>query len=239
MTFCLGIRLQDGLVGLADTRITSGTETTTARKITVYERDGGLAFLMTSGLRSIRDKVLTYFDEAYTRDGERPHLFQLVNLLSEQLRRVALEDRQALAESGFFFDMHCILGGRMPADDSHRLYMVYPQGNWVEVGEGTPYQIIGQTGYGKPVLDRTLHYNDSLQFALKVGFLSFDSTRISASNVDFPLDVIAYRASTHQWKVHRFQRQDLEALSERWQGALREAVLRFPSDWVESTFSDL
>lgn len=240
MTYCLGIRLEEGLVGLADTRITSGTETTTARKITVYERDGGMAFLMTSGLRSIRDKVLTYFqDQFHSHEAPFTHLFQVANLLSEQVRLVGREDRQALAESGLHFDMHCIVGGKMPGDDSHRLFMVYPQGNWVEVGEGTPYQIIGQTGYGKPILDRTLHYGDSLRFGVKVGFLSFDSTRISASNVDFPVDVIVYRAASHTWTLHRFQRNELESLSEQWQAALRESVQRFPGEWVDVAFADL
>jgi putative proteasome-type protease len=65
MTFCLGIRVEEGLLGLADTRITTGTENTMARKIAIYERDGFSMFLMTSGLRSIRDKTLTYFEREH------------------------------------------------------------------------------------------------------------------------------------------------------------------------------
>jgi putative proteasome-type protease len=116
---------------------------------------------------------------------------------------------------------------------------VYPQGNWVEVGEGTPYQIIGVGGYGKPILDRTLHYNDSLRFALKVGFLAFDSTRISASNVDFPIDVMVFRMEPYSLRVHRYERHDLAQLSEMWQASLRETVRRFPEDWVDAAFADL
>ncbi|MDZ7727799.1 MAG: hypothetical protein U5Q44_06165 [Dehalococcoidia bacterium] len=106
----------------------------------------------------------------------------------------------------------------------------------MEVGEGTPYQIIGVGGYGKPILDRTLHFTDSLRFGLKVGFLAFDSTRISASNVDFPLDVIVFRMEPYTLTVHRFQRQDLQALSEQWQERLRESVMGFPEDWLNGAF---
>ncbi len=240
MTFCLGIRVSEGLLGLADTRITTGTENTMARKIAVYRRDGHAMFLMTSGLRSIRDKALTYFEHIHdTREEPFVHLFEAVNALAQQIRRVAEEDRTALTEAGLHFDLHILVGGKLSADATHKLYMIYPQGNWVEVGEGTPYQIIGVGGYGKPILDRTLHYNDPLRFALKVGFLAFDSTRISASNVDFPLDVILFRMEPYSLHVHRYQRQDLEQLSERWQTSLRESVQNFPEDWVDAAFSDL
>ncbi|MDZ7727798.1 MAG: hypothetical protein U5Q44_06160 [Dehalococcoidia bacterium] len=122
MTFCLGIRVQDGLVGLADTRITSGTENTTARKIAVYEREGRSLFLMTSGLRSIRDKVLTYFEQVHeTREEPFSHMFQAVNAIAQQVRAVADEDRQALSEAGLPFDLHLLVGGKMHSDTTHKL----------------------------------------------------------------------------------------------------------------------
>lgn len=239
MTFCLGVRVDEGLLGIADTRITTGTEMTTGRKIAVYERDGQSMFLMTSGLRSVRDKALTYFEHIHnTRDEPFSHMYQAVNALAEQVRAVADQDRAALREAGLDFDLHILAGGKMAGDTTHRLYLLYPQGNWIEVGEGTPYQIIGVGGYGKPILDRTLHYTDSLRFALKVGFLAFDSTRISASNVDFPLDVIVFRMQPYSLRVHRYQRQDLQQLSELWQANLRESVRRFPEDWVDAAFDE-
>lgn len=239
MTFCLGVRVEEGLLGIADTRITTGTEMTTGRKIAVYEREGRSMFLMTSGLRSVRDKALTYFENEHnTRDVPFEYMYQAVNALAEQVRRVADEDRVALREAGLDFDLNILAGGKMGGDTTHRLYLLYPQGNWIEVGEGTPYQIIGVGGYGKPILDRTLNYSDSLRFALKVGFLAFDSTRISASNVDFPLDVIVFRTEPYSLRVHRYQRQDLQQLSELWQASLRESVRRFPEDWVEAALGD-
>jgi len=239
MTFCLGVRVEDGLLGIADTRITTGTEMMTGRKIAVYEREGQSMFLMTSGLRSVRDKTLTYFEHVHDTQAESfTHMYQAVNALAEQVRRVATEDRVALREAGLDFDLHILVGGKMASDTTHRLYLLYPQGNWIEVGEGTPYQIIGVGGYGKPILDRTLHYTDSLRFALKVGFLAFDSTRISASNVDFPLDVVVFKMQPYSLRVHRYQRQDLQQLSDMWQANLRESVRRFPEDWLDAAFAD-
>ena len=111
---------------------------------------------------------------------------------------MADEDQASLEKSGLVFNIHALIGGQLAGDAEHKLYMIYPQGNWVEIGEGTPYHIIGASGYGKPVLDRTLKYEDSLQFALKVGTLAFDSTRISAADVDFPGRHRAVRAQQFQ-----------------------------------------
>ena len=73
MTFCLGMRVKDGLVGIADTRVTSGSECITARKVTIYQGDGWSMFMMTAGLRSVRDKALTYFDEVMEETEQPPH----------------------------------------------------------------------------------------------------------------------------------------------------------------------
>lgn len=240
MTFCLGMCVKDGLIGISDTRVTSGNEVITARKVSTYNMEHGSMFLMTSGLRSVRDKSLTYFDD-YISNLDKPfnRLFKAVNAFSEQIRVVTKEDKPSLVESGFSFDMHCIIGGQMRDDPEHLLYLVYPQGNWVEIGKGTPYQIIGAPGYGKPILDRTFSYNDSLAFALKVGYLSFDSTRISAADVDFPMDVVLYRKDSFKMVSHRFQRDDLGAISDLWDSKLRENIKALPTDMIDQALAKL
>jgi putative proteasome-type protease len=172
---------------------------------------------------------------------EQPYdrLFKIANLFAEQIRRVSAEDRQALAQSGFKFDMFGLIGGRMFRDSSHLLYLVYPQGNWVEVGQGTPYQIIGSPAYGKPVLDRTLKYEDNLRFALKVGCLAFDSTRISAADVDFPIDVVIYSKASNHLTEHRYHKNDLQAISEWWQDRLRNSVSALPAEWIDRVFMNV
>ncbi len=240
MTFCLGMRVCNGLIGIADTRVTSGNEVIQARKVSVYNDAGGSMFLMTSGLRSVRDKALTYFNDLIEEQDEPfDRLFKAVNAFSEQLRRVADEDGEALSKGGLSFNIHSIIGGKMHGDKEHTLYLVYPEGNWVEVGKGTPYQIIGATGYGKPILDRTLTYNDSIKFALKVGCLAFDSTRISAADVNFPIDVVIFRKDTGYIVEHRYDRSELYNISEWWDEALRNLITTLPDEWIDTIWSKL
>ena len=237
MTFCLGMKLEEGLVAIADTRVVSGTEVIRARKISVYQKDQSAMFVMTSGLRSVRDKSITYFeDHIATMEEPFDRLFKAVNAFADQLRRVSNEDRQALFSSGLSFDMYALIGGQMSRDKEPMLYLVYPQGNWVEVGAGTPYQIIGSTAYGKPVLDRTLKYTDKMAFALKVGCLAFDSTRISAADVDFPLDVVLYKRNEFKLAEHRYEKNELAELSNWWANRLRQSVNEVPAGAIDKLF---
>lgn len=237
MTFCLGMKVAEGLVGIADTRLTSGSECITAHKVTVHQTGDDSFFLMTSGLRSVRDKALTYFEETLeTMPEPFTRLYQAVNCFAHQLRRVAEEDREALERSRLSFNLHALLGGQLAHDKEHKLYLLYPEGNWVEIGHGTPYCIIGESGYGKPILDRTLKFTDSMAHALKVGCLAFDSTRISAANVDFPIDVVMYKQANGAILQHRYEKQDLVEISNWWQQRLRDALAELPSDWVAAAF---
>ncbi len=239
MTFCLGMKVESGLVGIADTRVTTGSEVIQARKVSVYDYGGHSFFLMTSGLRSVRDKALTYFQERLDDPNLKcDRLYKAVNLFAEQLRRVAEEDKTFLEASHLSFNLYSIIGGQLEHDADHKLYLLYPQGNWIDVGPGTPYSIIGESGYGKPILDRTLRYGDPMNHALKVGCLAFDSTRISASNVDFPIDVVLFSSQTKRVHQHRYEKQDLAELSGLWQQRLREAVRELPSSWVADAFPE-
>ena len=147
MTFCLGITVEDGLVGIADTRLTSGTELISAHKASTYEIEDGALFIMTSGLRSVRDKALTYFEEQLdSQEKSFDKLYKVANALAIHIRAVAKEDKEALEESGLHFNIHALMGGQCKNDKEHKLFQIYPQGNWVEVGDSTPYHIIGEGG---------------------------------------------------------------------------------------------
>ena len=239
MTFCLGMIVQEGIVAIADSRLTSGNEIISAKKVSVYHQERGSFFLMTSGLRSLRDKALTYFDEAAAGAEPCDRLFKAVNMFADQIRKVSQEDKEALVSGGFNFDIRVLIGGQLENDPEHLLYLIYPEGNWVEIGKGTPYQIIGALGYGKPVLDRTLKYEDSLRFALKVGCLAFDSTRISAADVDYPIDVVLYAKNSYQITEHRYYKQDLAPISDWWQERLRDSVRELPSEWIDRLFMNV
>lgn len=234
MTYCLGIKLKEGIVALSDTRITSGNETSTAEKYRIFQHGDQKIFIMTSGLRSVRDKALTYFSEILQEKLDHfSKLYQAVNAFGEQVKRVAKEDKKELAESGLLFNINTIVGGQLSEDDEHKLYLLYPEGNWIEVGNGYPFTIIGNSGYGMPVLRRTLNYNSSIRFALKTGFLSFDSTRVSANDVGYPLDVIIYRKNSNEIKVKRFEENDLSSISNLWGEKLKQAIREVPEDWIE------
>jgi putative proteasome-type protease len=227
MTFCLGMKCREGLLAIADTRITSGTETSLAKKITVYQGLGSAhsMFILTSGLRSVRDKAITYFQERLADEGAGvDRMYKAANILSEEIRRVRAEDEKWLVEGGLQFDLHCIFGGQLEADDEHRLYLIYPEGNWVEVSAGTPYVIIGDSRYGKPLLDRAWNYDSTLPQALRDGLLAFDATRTSASDVDYPIDVVLYRTDSFQMREQRYTREDLQPVQEFWQAAVMRAA---------------
>lgn len=239
MTFCLGIKLKEGLVAIADTRLTSGSETTTAKKIYVNEHGGHSLFVMTSGLRSVRDKALTYFKEVIeeSKEGTFNKMYKAVNAFGNEVRRVATEDKESLNAAGLDFNLNAIVGGQLEGDSESKLFLLYPQGNWVEIGEATPFVIIGNSGYGKPILNRVIKYDTPMQFALKTGFLSFDSTRKSANDVDYPIDVIIYKNNSFNVKEHRFEKEDLQEVSLSWEKMLSESVNKIPDDWMNPVFS--
>ena len=240
MTFCLGISVEEGLVGIADTRVSSGRESLTAKKVATYQGPGFSFFVMNSGLRSLRDKLLLYFEDAFTKQtAVRERLYKVVDLYAAQVRRLYAEEGKVLQDSDLRFNVHALIGGQMIADSAHRLFMVYPEGNWVEVGPDTPYQIIGNSGYGKPILERSLKGVDPILYAFKLGILAFDATRLCASDVDFPIDVLLYKRNSCEFVEQRFEREDLSQISRWWQERMRQSVDDLPSEWVEAAFSRL
>ncbi|WP_235297378.1 peptidase [Portibacter marinus] len=241
MTYCLGIRVKQGLVALADTRITMGTETTTAKKISLHKTNHGTVFLMTSGLRSIRDKAVIYFEDVLKKDGENyDRMYNVANAFGAQLRKVAQEDKEALAASGLNFNLYTIVGGKLSEDHEPKLFLLYPEGNWIEIGTAAPFTIIGNSGYGKPILNRTLNYQSTLRFALKTGFLSFDSTRVSANDVGFPIDVVILKAETGEIIEKRFEENELKDISRLWGEKLSDIIREIPEEWIDkiNTLSD-
>jgi putative proteasome-type protease len=238
MTYCLGIKVKEGLLAIADTRITSGTDTTVKKKITIEQKDNFSLFIMTSGLRSARDKAIVYFNELL-ETKEFNKMYKAVNAFGEQVRRVAVEDKASLEAAGFKFDLNTIIGGQLKDDDEHKLFLLYPEGNWVELGQGAPYVVIGNSGHGKAILNRILTEDSSLKLALKTGFLSFDSTRVSSNNVDFPIDVALYKRDTFEIIETRYEKKDLEYISVQWAEELKLALEHISEDWMDTTFNRL
>lgn len=238
MTYCIGMLNKEGIVGIADTRITSGTDTTVAKKIYSVQRKKHAFFIMTSGLRSVRDKAITYFGEAIeTEDKQFKHLYQAVNKFGEQIKRVAREDREELEHSGLKFNLHAIVGGQLEKDKEPEIFLLYPQGNWIKVGRGTPYVIIGNSGFGTPILKRSYSFDSSMEYSLKSGFLSFDATRISANDVDYPIDTIILKNDEFELKEKRFEEKDLGHISDFWNSKLKDAIGNLPTGALEQALN--
>src|ERR1700761_8465307 len=238
MTYCLGIKVKEGLLALAVTRITSGTDTTVKKKISIEHKDGFWLFIMTGGLRATRDKAITYFYELM-ETKEFNKLYKAVNAFGEQVKRVAAEDKASLEKAGFNFDLNTIIGGQLKDDEEHKLFLLYPEGNWVELGQGAPYVIIGNSGHGKAILNRTLTEDSDLKLALKAGFLSFDSTRVSSNNVGFPIDVAIYKRDSFHIVEQRYEKKDLESISTQWDEELKHALEHISEQWIDDAFTKL
>ena len=237
MTYCLGIKTKKGLVAIADTRITSGNNRSTKKKIYIEQRNEHSLFIMTSGLRSVRDKAVIYFQELF--DDEvimHNKMYKAVNAFGEQVKRVAKEDGQSLIRSGLKFNLNTIIGGQLKDDDEHKLFLIYSQGNWVELNDDSPYVIIGNSGHGKTLLNRVLTSDSTIESALKAGFLSFDSTRVSSNDVGFPIDVVLYGKDSFRMQEKRFTMNDMKSVSETWDTDLKNVLDKLPTDWISESF---
>ncbi|RYZ97601.1 MAG: peptidase, partial [Sphingobacteriaceae bacterium] len=163
-------------------------------------------------------------------------LYKAVNAFGEQVKRVADEDLASLEKAGFKFDLHSIIGGQLKDDTEHKLFLLYPEGNWVELDQGAPYVVIGNSGHGKAILNRILNEDTSMRTALKTGFLSFDSTRVSSNNVDFPIDVVLYKKDSYQIVDTRYEKKDMEHVSSQWAEELKNALENIKEDWMDAAF---
>src|SRR2546430_13473037 len=130
MTFCLGINVEQGLVGIADTRLVAGNECLVGKKTASYRGPGFAFFVMHSGLRSLRDKILLFFEEAFARETlTRDRLFKVVNLYAQQVRRAADEDGAALARAELKFNAYTLIGGARSGESAHPPSLAYSRGD--------------------------------------------------------------------------------------------------------------
>jgi len=227
MTFCIAIKSKTGVVALSDTRISSGLGVSTSKKLKTYQEDGNSFFIMSSGLRSIRDKVIHLFEDDLP-DHPSDKLYKVANVLGSMVRKVRSEDLEPLQQSKFFFDAHFIIGGQCSKDKRSSIFLVFPEGNWVEASDESPYTVIGNTGFGKSILRRLLNEEISFDLAIKVAFLSFDATFKNASDVDFPLDFALYKNGTYDIQEFRRSEEDLKATSKLWNKKLIDAANDLP-----------
>ncbi|MEJ7930903.1 proteasome-type protease [Ramlibacter sp. AN1015] len=206
MTYCVGIKLNAGLVFLSDSRTNAGVDhISTFRKMIVYEQAGDrFMVLLTAGNLSIAQSVreVLQSEELNDPDGGAPitiwnarSMFDAARVLGQAVRHVYHRDAQALQHAGVEFNVSMIFGGQVRGE-AMRLFSVYSAGNFIEATSETPYFQIGESKYGKPVLDRLLSPETPLQEATKCALVSMDSTMKSNLSVGPPLDLVVYEADT-------------------------------------------
>ncbi|MCB2000388.1 MAG: proteasome-type protease [Burkholderiaceae bacterium] len=217
MTYCVAIKLNAGLVFLSDSRTNAGLDQiSTFRKIIVYERsDDRFIVLLTAGNLSISQSVREILQiERLKEDGDAEPLtiwnatsmFDVARVLGAAIRRVHQRDGESLKQSGVEFNVSMLIGGQIRGE-SMRLFQVYSAGNFIEATPETPYFQIGESKYGKPVLDRVITPQTPLNEAAKCALVSMDSTLKSNLSVGLPLDMVVY-------EVDRFQTDKIVCIDE-------------------------
>jgi putative proteasome-type protease len=202
MTYCVGIRLDAGLVFLSDSRTNAGLDQfSTFRKMIVYERPGErFMSMLSAGNLSISQSVREVLQVEKIDNGDEPpitiwnarSMFDAARVLGSAMRRVYSQDGPSLKAAGIDFNAAMILGGQIRGE-AMRMFLVYSAGNFIESTRETPYFQIGESKYGKPILDRVITPKTSLDEAAKCALVSMDSSLKSNLSVGLPLDLLVYR----------------------------------------------
>jgi putative proteasome-type protease len=208
MTYCVAIKLKAGLVFLSDSRTNAGLDQiSTFRKMIVYEKPGErFMVLLSAGNLSVSQSVreILQVEQVADAEGGEPitiwnarSMFDATRVLGAAIRRVYERDAASLKQAGVEFNVSLIFGGQI-AGEGMRLFQVYSAGNFIEATPETPYFQVGESKYGKPVLDRVITPDTPLDEAAKCALVSMDSTLKSNLSVGLPLDMVVYEADRFQ-----------------------------------------
>jgi putative proteasome-type protease len=229
------MRLDRGLVFAADTRTSAGNDNVaTFRKLYYWRRPGQRVIVLCSaGNLAVTQSVVSLLNEQLVEElspGAEslftvPSLYRAAHLVGEALRQVRKRDGAALEENGSSFNANFLLGGQI-GREAPRLFHIYPEGNFIEATDDTPYFQIGEHKYGKPIIDRVVQPSMRLGEAAKLALISFDSTLRSNLSVGLPIDLLIYeRDSLDVRRQKRIEADDeyFRKLSAGWSEALRSA----------------
>jgi putative proteasome-type protease len=236
MTYCVAMRLNQGLVFLSDSRTNAGVDQiSTFRKMIVFERPGDrVLVMMTAGNLAVSQSVRQLVEERITEDGRSiwnaPTMHDAVRLVGEAVREVRARDADAMNDAGIEFTISLILGGQI-AGERTRLFMIYSAGNFIEAHEESPYFQIGESKYGKPVLDRMIQPKATLDEGAKCALVSMDSTLRSNISVGLPLDLLCYEVDA--LRVTRFATIDyrneyFQMIHSTWGQRLKQVFSEIP-----------
>ncbi len=239
MTYCVGMRLDKGLVFMSDTRTNSGVDNVfTFRKMFTWSKPGDRVItLMTAGNLATTQAVVSLLDERMKVPEERkpsilevPTMFQVARLVGDTLTETVQAQSVKGPTSDATFSATIVVGGQI-AGSEPRLFLIYPEGNFIEATDENPYFQIGEAKYGRPILLRGYDRTMDFEAAVKLLLLSFGSTLKANLSVGMPLDLLAYEAdSLTVGHEKRFEKDDayFAGLSEEWGDALRRGMQSLP-----------
>ncbi len=237
MTYCLGIVTHFGLVMAADSRTNAGVDyISTYQKLFNFSQPGERVVLIcTAGNLAITQSVLIALkrDLQLAESGNLhtlPTLYDAARYLGTKVRQIQDHDRDWLKKDGIDFQCSFLLGGQISGQPTE-LYLIYSQGNCIQATPETPFLQIGEAKYGKPILDRIVTYNTSLEAATKAALLSIDSTMRSNASVGPPIHLTMYRANSltiqHQLQLNS-RDPYLITMRKLWEASLRDAFEQIP-----------
>jgi putative proteasome-type protease len=241
MTYCVGLKLKAGLVLLSDTRTNAGVDNIARfRKMFLFEKPGErVVALMAAGNLGITQGVITKIEAAVKANQKDPSvesvlscetLYRAAQMVGEAMVEIQSRDRAHIEAQGSAADATIIVAGQRKTGDI-RLFQIYSAGNFIEAGEDTPYLQIGEHKYGKPILDRVIRPDTSIDEAVKAVLVSMDSTLRSNLSVGMPLDLAVIEANTFHARTQRIENdhKEFRQISDSWANSLREAFNGLPS----------
>lgn len=245
MTYCVAAMFDAGIVMASDSRTNAGVDNVaTFRKMKIYETPGERVIgIVNSGNLAVTQATLNKLDEAVRRRLDInvltvPSMYEVAELIGAALRDVRHRDGPYLMQSNVDAGASFIVGGQI-AGEPQRLFMVYAEGNFIEATEETPYFQIGETKYGKPIIDRVITPSIDMDDAVKCVLVSFDSTMRSNLSVGPPFDMLCYaRDMLHVMHLRRFDENDtyLRTIRKHWSEGVRRAFAELPQpDWMDAS----
>jgi len=243
MTYCVAMSLDAGMIFASDSRTNAGVDQIARfSKMRVFHAEGDrVVVTLSSGNLSITQNVLSTLEQRI-RSGENARnlmnaesMFDIARLLGDALREVKTRDGPYLQQNNIDSSATFLVGGQVRGEPP-RLFQVYGEGNFIEATPETPYFQIGESKYGKPVIDRVVTRATALSAATKCVLVSFDSTMRSNISVGLPIDMLVYEADSFGIKVkRRLDETDpyFRMVHDRWGEGLRRVFAELPDpDWA-------
>jgi putative proteasome-type protease len=239
MTYCVGLLVDTGLVLLSDSRTNAGVDQiNTFRKMaTFHQPNERVMVLLSAGNLAVTQAVVNLLHEAPANPDEPTRIYRAKNMFNaarvvgDALREIHDRDAGMLKEHGHEFNANFILGGQILGEEP-RLFQIYSAGNFIESSIDTPYFQIGESKYGKPIIDRVISRSSSLAQAAKCALVSMDSTIRSNLSVGPPLDLAIIRRDEFKLATHisiDVENEYFKMIRTRWGFALQEVFAELPN----------